>query len=45
MFQVSVWLYDETWPELLHPFAPAIGEPELQSPEKWYAILYFFLRL
>ncbi|KAL4262596.1 Gfa family protein [Pleurotus pulmonarius] len=28
-----LWLYDETWPELIHPFASAIDEPELQSPE------------
>ncbi len=29
-----LWLYDETWPELLHPFASAIDEPELQPPKK-----------
>ncbi|KAF6747438.1 Mss4-like protein [Ephemerocybe angulata] len=28
-----LWLYDETWPELLHPFASAIDSPELESPE------------
>ncbi|KAG9227262.1 hypothetical protein CCMSSC00406_0004199 [Pleurotus cornucopiae] len=27
-----LWLYDETWPELIHPFASAIDAPELQSP-------------
>jgi len=28
-----LWLYDEQWPELLHPFASAIDEPDLQPPE------------
>ncbi|KAF8660895.1 hypothetical protein AX16_001524 [Volvariella volvacea WC 439] len=28
-----LWLYDETWPELIHPFASAIDEPELEAPE------------
>ncbi|EGN93798.1 hypothetical protein SERLA73DRAFT_144797 [Serpula lacrymans var. lacrymans S7.3] len=28
-----LWLYDESWPELLHPFASAI-DSELESPEK-----------
>ncbi|KAF8330664.1 Mss4-like protein [Amanita rubescens] len=34
-----LWLYDETWPELLHPFASAIDEPELQPPEKMVCVL------
>ncbi|KAJ7160333.1 Mss4-like protein [Mycena filopes] len=28
-----LWLYDKTWPELVHPFASAIDSP-LQTPEK-----------
>ncbi|KAJ2914715.1 hypothetical protein MD484_g5708, partial [Candolleomyces efflorescens] len=28
-----LWLYDETWPELLHPFASAIDSPELDIPD------------
>ncbi|KAI0301052.1 Mss4-like protein [Multifurca ochricompacta] len=29
-----LWLWDENWPELLHPFASAIDEPELKVPEE-----------
>ncbi|KAG2749241.1 hypothetical protein P692DRAFT_20472202 [Suillus brevipes Sb2] len=29
-----LWLYDETWPELLHPFASAIDSPELEAPDE-----------
>ncbi|KAG6851668.1 hypothetical protein C0995_008397 [Termitomyces sp. Mi166 len=29
-----LWLYDETWPELIHPFASAIDSPDLKVPEK-----------
>jgi len=29
-----LWLYDETWPELLHPFASAIDSPPLEAPEQ-----------
>ncbi|KAI0058121.1 hypothetical protein BV25DRAFT_1811333 [Artomyces pyxidatus] len=29
-----LWLWDETWPELLHPFASAIDSPELKDPEE-----------
>ncbi|KAI9455744.1 Mss4-like protein [Russula earlei] len=29
-----LWLWDETWPELLHPYASAIDEPELKAPEE-----------
>ncbi|KAJ7206346.1 Mss4-like protein [Mycena pura] len=29
-----LWLYDESWPELVHPFASAIDSPALQVPEK-----------
>jgi hypothetical protein len=28
-----LWLYDPTWPELLHPFASAIDSPELERPD------------
>jgi hypothetical protein len=28
-----LWLYDETWPELLHPFAGCIDTP-LPKPQK-----------
>ncbi|KAJ3781323.1 Mss4-like protein [Lentinula aff. detonsa] len=27
-----LWLYDEHWPELIHPFASAIDSPELEPP-------------
>ncbi|KAF9222879.1 hypothetical protein BS17DRAFT_782741 [Gyrodon lividus] len=27
-----LWLYDENWPEFLHPFASAIDSPELEAP-------------
>ncbi|KAL0578760.1 hypothetical protein V5O48_003258 [Marasmius crinis-equi] len=29
-----LWLYDKTWPELIHPFASAIDSPELEVPKK-----------
>jgi len=28
-----LWLYDETWPEYIHPFASAIDSPELKVPD------------
>ncbi|KJA20165.1 hypothetical protein HYPSUDRAFT_142722 [Hypholoma sublateritium FD-334 SS-4] len=28
-----LWLYDDTWPDLIHPFASAIDSPELDTPE------------
>ncbi|KAJ6585675.1 Mss4-like protein [Mycena capillaripes] len=28
-----LWLYDKSWPELVHPFASAIDSPALQVPE------------
>ncbi|KAF9445107.1 hypothetical protein P691DRAFT_710871 [Macrolepiota fuliginosa MF-IS2] len=28
-----LWLYDEQWPELVHPFASSIDSPELESPK------------
>ncbi|ESK97033.1 duf636 domain-containing protein [Moniliophthora roreri MCA 2997] len=27
-----LWLYDEAWPELIHPFAQAIDSPKLAMP-------------
>ncbi|OAX41426.1 hypothetical protein K503DRAFT_685462 [Rhizopogon vinicolor AM-OR11-026] len=29
-----LWLYDENWPEFLHPFASAIDSPELEEPDE-----------
>ncbi|KAK7053398.1 hypothetical protein VNI00_004024 [Paramarasmius palmivorus] len=29
-----LWLYDEQWPELIHPFAQAIDSPQLVNPKK-----------
>ncbi|KAG2123826.1 Mss4-like protein [Suillus clintonianus] len=29
-----LWLYDETSPELLHPFASVIDSPELEAPDE-----------
>ncbi|KAH9991817.1 Mss4-like protein [Russula vinacea] len=34
-----LWLWDETWPELLHPFASAIDEPELKVPEEMTVLM------
>ncbi|KAI0267060.1 Mss4-like protein [Gloeopeniophorella convolvens] len=34
-----LWLWDETWPELLHPFASAIDEPELKPPEEMTVLM------
>ncbi|KAF8224466.1 hypothetical protein L208DRAFT_482180 [Tricholoma matsutake] len=28
-----LWLYDENWPELIHPFASVIDSPELEPPD------------
>ncbi|KAJ7160332.1 Mss4-like protein, partial [Mycena filopes] len=33
-----LWLYDKTWPELVHPFASAIDTP-LQTPERMVCAL------
>ncbi|KIM60844.1 hypothetical protein SCLCIDRAFT_1182975 [Scleroderma citrinum Foug A] len=27
-----LWLYAESWPDLLHPFASVIDSPELEDP-------------
>ncbi|KIM63065.1 hypothetical protein SCLCIDRAFT_774391 [Scleroderma citrinum Foug A] len=29
-----LWLYDEDWPDHLHPFASAIDSPELEAPNE-----------
>ncbi|KAH7925151.1 hypothetical protein BV22DRAFT_1105099 [Leucogyrophana mollusca] len=34
-----LWLYHETWPELLHPFASAIDSPELDPPEEMVILM------
>ncbi|KAN0116331.1 putative GFA [Russula decolorans] len=34
-----LWLWDETWPHLLHPFASAIDEPELKIPEEMTVLM------
>ncbi|TFK26827.1 hypothetical protein FA15DRAFT_666962 [Coprinopsis marcescibilis] len=33
-----LWLYDKSWPELIHPFASAIDSPELEAPETMVCI-------
>ncbi|KAJ7062509.1 Mss4-like protein [Mycena amicta] len=33
-----LWLWDESWPELVHPFASAIDEPELVVPDKMVVV-------
>ncbi|KIK75401.1 hypothetical protein PAXRUDRAFT_835688 [Paxillus rubicundulus Ve08.2h10] len=33
-----LWLYDEDWPELLHPFASVIDSPELEAPNELVVI-------
>lgn len=32
-----LWLWDETWPELIHPFASAI-DTELKVPEEMVCV-------
>ncbi|KAJ6453165.1 Mss4-like protein [Mycena sanguinolenta] len=34
-----LWLYDKTWPELVHPFASAIDSPALEVPEKMVCLM------
>ncbi|KAF8269295.1 Mss4-like protein [Lactarius quietus] len=34
-----LWLWTETWPEYLHPFASAIDEPDLKAPEEMTVIM------
>ncbi|KAG1732443.1 Mss4-like protein [Suillus paluster] len=33
-YSSMLWLYDEKWPELLHPFASVIDSPELEAPDE-----------
>ncbi|KAJ7923781.1 Mss4-like protein [Mycena leptocephala] len=33
-----LWLYDKSWPELIHPFASAIDSPALQAPENMVCV-------
>ncbi|KAF8547310.1 hypothetical protein OG21DRAFT_1450404 [Imleria badia] len=33
-----LWAYDDTWPELIHPFASAIDSPPLEPPEQMVVV-------
>ena len=35
----GLWLYDPTWPELIHPFASAIDTPLPVAPERTHLML------
>ncbi len=37
----ALWLYDPTWPELVHPFASAIDTPLPTPPEHTHLMLQF----
>ncbi|MGX5831454.1 GFA family protein [Mesorhizobium sp. 43Arga] len=37
----ALWLYDPTWPELVHPFASAIDSDLPQPPEKVHLMLKY----
>lgn len=37
----ALWLYDPTWPELVHPFASAIDTPLPVPPEHTHLMLEF----
>lgn len=37
----ALWLYDPTWPELVHPFASAIDTPLPRPPETVHLMLEF----
>lgn len=37
----ALWLYDSTWPELIHPFASAIDTPLPIPPEHTHLMLDF----
>ena len=37
----ALWLYDPTWPELVHPFASAIDSPLPEAPETVHLMLAF----
>ncbi|KAG6369737.1 Mss4-like protein [Boletus reticuloceps] len=34
-----LWLYEDTWPELLHPFASAIDSPPLEPPQDMVVVV------
>lgn len=36
-----LWLYDPTWPDLIHPFASAIDTPLPKAPEEVFIMLDF----
>lgn len=36
-----LWLYDPTWPDLIHPFASAIDTPLPKAPEEVFMMLDF----
>ena len=37
----ALWVYDQRWPELIHPFASAIDTPLPKTPEKVRIMLEF----
>ncbi|TIL43173.1 MAG: GFA family protein, partial [Mesorhizobium sp.] len=37
----ALWLYDRTWPELVHPFASAIDIDLPKPPEKVHLMLKY----
>lgn len=37
----ALWLYDPTWPELIHPFASAIDSELPQPPERVHIMLKY----
>ncbi len=37
----ALWLYDPTWPDLLHPFASAINTPLPKAPVRTHLMLRF----
>ncbi len=37
----ALWLYDPTWPELIHPFASAIDTPLPVPPDRVHLMLKF----
>lgn len=37
----ALWLYDPTWPDLLHPFASVIDTPLPKAPEHTHLMLDF----
>jgi hypothetical protein len=37
----ALWLWDPTWPELIHPFASAIDTPLPKPPERTHLMLDF----